>query len=206
MLFLMCAEVLKQPLRTSVAIDIADFEDYHLIEKLKIVISVKDFKAIIMHADTLKTSITAHYSHPKRPMRLAYSQHGMQCEFVLATTGDWTNDTASPATVVSRNSLSRPVTSNSSNGIQLPQRSQRTIATEMPPPVQSASPTLDREISTQRPSRPSPPAPRASVNEESLFMDEDGEDDQVLGENNYDEDEGELRWVKNYLSIYAMHC
>ena len=67
----------------------------------------------------------------------------------------------------------------------------------MPPPVQPASRTIDHEPPSQRPARQSPPAPRASINEESLFVTDDDEEDQVWGERNFDEDEGELKWVQS---------
>lgn len=76
----------------------------------------------------------------------------------------------------------------------------------MAPPQQPAPRSTGHAIASQRPSRPSPPAPRASVNEESLFVPDDDEEDRVWGDRNYEEDEGELRWVglsmetSNYLS------
>ena len=48
------AEILKQPVHTSVAIDTKDFGEFMVEEKLHVAISAKDFKAIVTHADTLK--------------------------------------------------------------------------------------------------------------------------------------------------------
>ena len=68
----------------------------------------------------------------------------------------------------------------------------------MPPPLHPASRSFGRNISGQQPVRPSPPAPRPSIDEESLFVgdDEDREqEERTWGEKNNDEDEGQLRWV-----------
>ena len=81
-------EVLKQPLQTAVSVSTADFERFDVQEKMHIIISVKDFRSIITHADTLKSYVTALYSVPTRPLQLAYSAEGMQCEFTLMTTGE----------------------------------------------------------------------------------------------------------------------
>ena len=90
-------DVLKQPLRTSVAIDALDFEDFAVEENLHIGINVKDFKAIIIHADTLRTSIRAFYSYPTKPLLLSYYGHGMECNFTLATIGEYRGTSITPA-------------------------------------------------------------------------------------------------------------
>ena len=80
--------MLKQPLQTSVAVDTLEFEEFSVEDKLHVAISVKDFKAVVLHADTLGASISAHYSRPTRPMQLAYDGEGMKCEFTFMTIGD----------------------------------------------------------------------------------------------------------------------
>ncbi|WEW59767.1 Rad9 superfamily protein [Emydomyces testavorans] len=81
-------EVLKQPVHTSVAINTRDFEYCVVEEKLHVAISVKDFKAIIIHADSLKSTIVARYTRPCRPLQLSYESDGMACEFTLMTRGE----------------------------------------------------------------------------------------------------------------------
>ena len=186
--------MLKQPLHTSVAINIEDFEDYNLEEKLKVGISVKDFKAIIMHAVSLKTTISAQYSGSGRPMQLAYSESGMQCKFILMTSGNARGASVKLGPMISRASASQPRTTGNSHVLPLHQRGQqanpgRTSSTP------SAPRDNGRDPADQRAQRPSPPAPRASINEESLFVMDEDEEEQVWGERNFDEDEGELKWV-----------
>ena len=79
---------MKQPVHTSVAIDTQDFDHFAVQEGLHVAISVKDFKAIISHADTLKTPIAARYTRPCRPLQFSYEQDGMVCEFTLMTRGE----------------------------------------------------------------------------------------------------------------------
>ena len=80
-------EILKQPLHTAVSIDVNDFEEFGAQEQLHIAISVKDFKNIVVHADTMGTIITAMYSQPSRPLQFSYTKEGMKCEFTLMTIG-----------------------------------------------------------------------------------------------------------------------
>ena len=77
--------------------------------------------------------------------------------------------------------------------------------TTVPPPLQPASRSFGRNIPSQQPIRLSPPAPKASVNEESLFVGDDEEEERTWGEKNYDEDEGQLRWVSLFL-VRAASC
>lgn len=57
-------------------------------DKLHIVVSVKDFRAIISHAAHLGSNVSAHYSLPSRPMQLVYDGDGVKCEFLLMTVGE----------------------------------------------------------------------------------------------------------------------
>ncbi|KAL5339572.1 Rad9-domain-containing protein [Aspergillus crustosus] len=79
---------LKQPVHTSVAIDKKDFEYYQADDGLHIAISLKDFKAVISHAETAGVLITARYTRPCRPLQLAYDYEGVRTEFTLMTTGE----------------------------------------------------------------------------------------------------------------------
>ncbi|KAL9063122.1 MAG: hypothetical protein Q9157_008406 [Trypethelium eluteriae] len=88
-------EILKQPLHTAVSVDVKDFEEYRAEEKAHIIISVKDFKAIVAHAESLGVALRAQYSHPNRPLQFSYTRGGMKCEFTLMTTGS-SQDSAAP--------------------------------------------------------------------------------------------------------------
>lgn len=90
-------EILKQPLETAISIHIEDFEDFNAEENIHITISVKDFKAIVTHAETLKGSITAYFSRPSRPLQFFYQTMGMTCQFTLMTRGDNPSPSATPA-------------------------------------------------------------------------------------------------------------
>ena len=80
-----CEEILKQPLQTAVTIEIADFEEFNVIDDLHIAINVKDFKNMVLHAETLKTTVAAMYSVPAKPMQFSYGALGIRCEFTLMT-------------------------------------------------------------------------------------------------------------------------
>lgn len=70
------------------SVDVKDFEEYRAEEKIHIIINVKDFKAIVAHAETIGVALTAQYSQPNRPLQFSYKMGGMKCEFTLMTTGD----------------------------------------------------------------------------------------------------------------------
>lgn len=205
---------MKQPLETSIAIDILDFEEFNVEEQIHIGISVKDFKAIVMHAETLKTSITALYSHPTRPMQLAYREKGMLCEFTLMTIGDYRGGSTTPAPAVIQNSSTASTsvaTSTTSIYRNTPaaqterqpshqpsaQGYQQDISKAMPPPEQPASRSFTKEPPSQKPSRPSPPPPKASLDAESLFLPTEEDEERKWGERTFDEDEDILGWDSN---------
>ncbi|KAL8631235.1 hypothetical protein Q9189_003080 [Teloschistes chrysophthalmus] len=206
-------EILKHPLETSIAIDTLDFEEFSVEEKMLVAISVKDFRAIVLHAETLKTSVQAQYSFPTRPMQIFYHEHGLQCEFTLATIGNHRGSSVTPAPISNRNSPAIPMEARSSRpaSAQPAQTTSDRVNDDrsreaMPPPSQPASrsfplaPSIQpvpgnfqRESLSQRSSRPSPPPPKASLDPESLFLPA-GDDDQQWDETNYDDDEDVLGW------------
>lgn len=156
-------------------------------------ISVKDFKAIVMHAETLKTSVTALYSHPTLPMRLAYHEHGMECEFTLMTIGDYQSDSMVSTPAIARKVSAAPKTRQNSNQPSAAD-GPPSSAVAMPPPVQPASRSFTRELPSQRPLRPSPPPPKASLDPESLFLSQE-EDERKWGEKLFEqEEEDTLGW------------
>lgn len=183
-------DVLKQPLQTSITIDNLDFEDFKVEQQLHVGISVKDFKAIVTHAETLKTSITALYSFPNRPLQLSYHEHGMHCEFTLMTIGDYRGSSVTPDPAAVRQVSVERLPSRQSTVQTAVQRK----TTTMPPPSQPLSRSFTREPESQRTQRPSPPPPKASLNPESLFLPADEDDDRIWGERNYDDEQDTLGW------------
>lgn len=186
-------------MHTSITLDVLDFENFTVEEKAHIGISVKDFKFIVMHAETLRATVTAQFSHPTRPMQLAYAVNGMQCEFTLMTIGEYRGGAVTPSPAVARkNSLAPDVqqTPRVSPPMQAPVRDDRQVSnSSMPPPLQPASRVFTREPASQRPARPSPPPPKASLDEESLFISMENDDERKWGEKKFDEeDEDTLGW------------
>ena len=174
-------EVLKQPLPTAVSVSTADFDLFDVQEKMHIVISVRDFRSIITHADTLKGYVTALYSVPARPLQLAYGAEGMQCELTLMTTGE-NQGTAIPAANKS-NTIVPTAVATAQESETAPEKMQAPSL----PASRSASRRLNQMGSTSR-SNTRRPVPEA----DSLFVplaDEDREwdpqdnreNDEVLG-------------------------
>ncbi|XHG02437.1 hypothetical protein AWENTII_005788 [Aspergillus wentii] len=188
-------EILKQPIHTSVAIDKRDFDDFLAGDNLHVAINLKDFKAVIAHADTVNARITARYTVPCRPMQLAYDFEGVRTEYTLMTRGESDNNTPNssrptipqlsarqtPAPVSAR--VSQANTSTSSNSRQMP-----------PPRSRSARPLTgtpavrvpETNVEPQQP-------PAASINFDSLFVpaDDDGQWDVP---NDEEEAEDMLGW------------
>lgn len=132
-------EILKHPLKTAVSVNKSDFEHFHAQEKLHIIISVKDFKSIVNHADTLhNTAIDAYYSNPGRPFQFSYSKDGIHCQFTLMTTGDYNGTpTPSAAPISGPSAASQPI-SRAQSTASMPSESRRSAVEEMPPPAKPA--------------------------------------------------------------------
>jgi cell cycle checkpoint control protein RAD9A len=198
---------LKQPLHTSVTLDSKDFDEYMVKDGLHVAISAKDFKAVVIHADSLKTPITARYTRPCRPMQLAYKAEGIGAEFTLMTRGEVDdNDDNQPA------SSSRPASQLSARPAA--QRVPASGRPSMPPP-----PTPSARSSASRPLPPPPSrseiistdASRSAFADlnDSLFVPAD--DDRQWDEQDYEEEQEDiLTWnskveaVCSYFSRVAL--
>ena len=145
-------------------------------------------------------------------MQLTYHEHGMLCEFTLMTIGEYQGSSATPAPANDRNGLratseqhpsrqgsrqpsmqpSGPPTHQITAHLQTPE--QRKIAS-MLPPIEPASRSSARDVQSQRPHRPTPPPPKASIDPGSLFIPaDDEEDDRVWGERSFDDEQDVLGW------------
>ncbi|KAI9845388.1 MAG: hypothetical protein M1838_001743 [Thelocarpon superellum] len=184
-------ELLKQPLQTSVAVDSLEFEEFVVEEKLHIAISVKDFKAIVYHGDTINATVAALYSSPTKPMQISYEGDGMLCEYTLMTIGDFRGGSAPTAQIASK-TISKPT-----NSAPVPPEEStesRPVPTQMPPPERPAVRSFRSARGSQREKRPIPAPPKASLDNRSLFFPE-GDDDRRWDENGSDEaDEDVLGW------------
>ena len=154
---------------------------------MHIIISVKDFKAIIMHADTMKTNVKAYYSQPTRPLQFSYGCDGLVCEFTLMTSGDY-NAAAAPPTPVPAVPAPNRITSRAASvAANVETRENRS----MPPPAEPASrQSARRQIGSRPASSPAPP----QDDPESLFVNQNEDDDTQWEPLDYNNEEESLGW------------
>ncbi|KAF1959536.1 hypothetical protein CC80DRAFT_302593 [Byssothecium circinans] len=174
-------EVLKHPLVTAVAVNTSDFKEFNVQLGLHIIISVKDFKAIVIHADSMKASLKAYYSHPTRPLQFSYGTDGLLCEFTLMTSGDYNAAAATPT----------PAPQIASRKTSRAQSSAISENRSMPPPVEPASRRSSRR---QQGSSRRALSPKPQADPESLFVPHDEEEDSRWEPANYANEEEMLGW------------
>ena len=167
-------EIIKHPLVTAVAVNTSDFNEFSVQAGLHIIISVRDFKAIVIHADTLKTSLKAFYSQPTRPLQFSYGSDGLLCEFTLMTSGDYN---AAPPTPTS--ALQAPVSRPDSRApsATTERSDNRSVRSGMPPPTEPAS-RRNRSGRVRNPGsrqNTDSQAHSAQHDSESLFVPDDGD-------------------------------
>lgn len=178
-------------MHTSVALERQDFDDCKVDEGLHIGIVVKDFRAIVSHAEAVLAQVTARYSRGNRPMQISYAHDGMASEFTLMTRGSGGLPATSSASTT-RDLSVRPMIQTA------PTRQSSTAPTTSstpgmaPPEKQNSSKRKldDAEDDTAK-TRNTPPPPTASINPDSLFIPAD-DGDQQWDEPNYDEDDGDM--------------
>jgi cell cycle checkpoint control protein RAD9A len=198
--------VLSKPLQTSIAVEADEFDDIEVEDKLHIVISVKDFRAIIQHAGITGNDLSARYSLPARPIQLSYSSDAIYCEFLIMTVGERGSNpaqktkkgrkAAAQANVPRLEATSaRPSAAPS----ELPQRPAvappSSAAVAHPMPSLSASRTgLSRTglFDLRPPNRPVPPP--ASAASQSLFVEDEGWEPVRDDDDRDDEDNARLGW------------
>jgi hypothetical protein len=95
-------EILKQPLQTRISFSTSEFEYISVEGSLHLSIPLRDFKAIIQHADSLRASVTAFYNNPGQPLQLAYERDGLACAFTVMTRPDGIGRMAAPIRHMSR--------------------------------------------------------------------------------------------------------
>lgn len=190
-------------MHTSVAIDKEDFDEFIVREGLHIAINVKDFKAAVIHADSMKAAITARYTRACRPLQLAYtSEDGVESEFTLMTRGevdenDNDDDGASrAASQLSARPSARHLAVPAANGSA--STSSATATTSMPPPP--SRPSVTQPTSSRQPELMSSAASRAALADikDSLFVPADDDrqwDEQVFDEE--DDTQDILGWDSN---------
>ncbi|MCJ1306762.1 hypothetical protein MMC25_000405, partial [Agyrium rufum] len=177
---------------------IADFETFEVEENLHVAINVKDFKAAIAHADSLKVAVSARYSWPKSPMQLQYFSRGFSSTFTFMTidgnrggSGNATSGARLP-TANRAKTASRPSTA---KGLAVERPPRTREASEMPPPPQRLPVrSFAQDSNTQQSARPSPPPPRASIDHDSLFLPQEDREERIWAEKDPDAEDDELGW------------
>ncbi|KAK2612206.1 hypothetical protein QQS21_001782 [Conoideocrella luteorostrata] len=202
--------VLKKPLQTSIAVEVDEFDDIDVEDKLHIVISVKDFRAIIQHAGIAGNAISARYSLPAKPIQLSYSGDALSCEFLVMTVGERGNNPAQKTKKGRRGagrdagrrleaaSRRTSVAPSEAAGHQHPYQPSQHSA----PPSISGIPNPVPHLSAARASvsrigafdlRPSQKPPPPTIRSESLFVDDDGWEPVRAEDENVEED-ARLEW------------
>lgn len=165
-------------------------------EGLHIVISVKDFRAIVTHAETLRGPVHAYFSYPGRPLQFSYQSLGIHCEFTLMTTGD--HRAILPSSTAPKFVSTRPTGTSSRQASTLQSQRNGRPSSEMPPP---GRPSAGKPLSSQNQRLVSRENahPTAIVVEdddpdpESLFVPTaGGDDDQTWDPPNYEQGEDEM--------------
>ncbi|KAK7415709.1 hypothetical protein QQZ08_012266 [Neonectria magnoliae] len=177
--------VLKKPLQTSIAVEVDEFDDIDVEDKLHIVISVKDFRAIVQHAGITGNDVSARYSVPSRPIQLSYSSDAISCEFLIMTIGERGSNPGQKTKKGRKNAAQN-------NGPHLEATSRRTSLAPsealqpqpQPPPPSRPQQNPAPQLSTARASasrigafelRPSQrPPPPPTMRSESLFVEDEG--------------------------------
>lgn len=211
--------VLKKPLHTSIAVEMDEFDDIEVPEKLHIIISVRDFRAILQHANWTSSELHAAYSRPGRPMKISYNGDGIVCEFVLMTVDEKSTASQKKGRPQAAASRTRPpldaATPNRSaaepsnnSGQPSPPRQQQQVQeaqqARMPPP-RRPNPPRSSQFDIRAPLQ----QPPSTLKSDSLFLPQPEDDDEQWEPINPDEDdeEGEtarLEWDAGSRPVSAL--
>lgn len=185
-------------MHTSVALERKDFDGFDVQEGLHIGTMVKDFRAIVAHAEAMRVQVTARYSRGNRPMQISYESNGLVAEFTLMTRGTSnvpsTSHASTPAREISMRPASRqpeiPVATETPMAVTTKRQA---ISAEMPPPARTSFRDTAQPSLSKTDPRDSAPAPSASINPDSLFIPAD-DDDQQWDEPNFEEEADIVTW------------
>lgn len=185
--------VLKKPLHTNISVEMAEFDEVDVQDKLHIIISVKDFRASLQHAQITSGELATYYSEPGRPMKLSYSADGILCDFILMTVGEQDAITQKHKNTRARASKTpKPGPASKPDGSVASNQAEEVPKPVQNPPQQNTPP---RPRQTQFAIRPPPVPPRPPVTARSdrsdspLFVEQDDEDQQWEPVDREDEDE-----------------
>lgn len=176
-----------------------EFDDIEVPEKLHIIISVRDFRAILQHANWTSSELHAAYSRPGRPMKISYNGDGIVCEFVLMTVDE--KSTAAQKKGRPQAAASRPrppldATTSNRSAAELSNDSRQPSPPRQHQQVQEA-----QQARMPPPRRPNPPRssqfdiraplqqPPSTLKSDSLFLPQPEDDDEQWEPMNPDEDD-----------------
>jgi len=171
-----------------------EFDDVEVQDKLHIIISVKDFRAILQHAQMTSGALTTTYSIPGRPMKLSYNTDGVLCEFILMTVGEkdaMTQKHKNPRPNVSKAGTPQlDAASHRGSSVGNENRQAPLEPAPVAPKIPQQKPIRSRQPGFEI--RPSPMPPPATAQSESLFVSQGEEDDQWEPVNPEEEEEEEI--------------
>lgn len=157
---------------------------------MHVAINLKDFKAIIAHAETTNATVTARYTRPCKPLQLEYKFEGVNAEFTIMTRGQADTEdvpTSSRATIPRQTPAPIPVSS-TSHARARPSAPN----TQMPPPpprsrsIRPLNGSSTQDNLSQRAGSERPLASGLSMEFDSLFVPAD--DDRQWDEMNEEEE------------------
>ncbi|KAL2164342.1 hypothetical protein VTH06DRAFT_3558 [Thermothelomyces fergusii] len=191
--------VLKKPLHTNIAVEMDEFDDVEVQDKLHIIISVKDFRAILQHAQMTSGALTTCYSNPGRPMKISYGADGVLCEFILMTVGE--KDALAQKHKNPRATATKPAVAQLDSASHRGSSAANSNPAE-PPPAAPRPPPQKSPVRPRQPAfeiRPSPmPPPTTTARSDSLFVDQAEDDEQWEPVNpdaeEEEEEAGRLEW------------
>ncbi|PSR83754.1 Rad9-domain-containing protein [Coniella lustricola] len=189
---------LKKPLYTSIAVEMDEFDDISVADKLHIIISLRDFRAIVQHANYTSSELVAAYSRPGRPMKISYNGDGTVCEFILMTVDEKSTSAQkgqpkagakkARATLDAASSSAQPATAASAPAVQPSPvhiaQQQEVRPSRMPPPPQRSNPRLS-QFDIRAPLQ----QPPSTLKSESLFLPQPDDDEQWEPVNVEEDDE-----------------
>ncbi|RFU78409.1 dna repair rad9 [Trichoderma arundinaceum] len=151
--------VLKKPLHTSIAVETDEFDDIDVEDKLQIVVSIKDIRAITQHAAITGNAIAARYSLPARPMQFSYASDAISCEFLIMTVGERGGNPAQRTKKVRKGAASSNIINNTAPHLEATSRRTSAAPSQTTAEVQrqqAASPSMPPPTSSRQPPNPTP--------------------------------------------------
>ena len=159
------------------ATDKRDFEEFSVEDNMHIAINLKDFKAVVAHAETANATIMALYTRPCKPLQLAYEFEGVHAEFTIMTRGEVNDEDEPTSSRATMPQLSRQTPAPAPISVSRTNGSRTSTPSQMPPPPSrsrsirplngsSTQEHLSHQTATDQPSKPS----TATMDFDSLFV------------------------------------